>query len=90
MRYSWDRVRVVGGSRWERVVQPSGLARRCSFSGLLEGNMKDEVLSLNADDIDVELLEQRIEMSSLLPVVNDGSGCDCRMFSCATFQCLPN
>jgi hypothetical protein len=41
--------------------------------------MKDEVLSLNADDIDVELLEHRLEMSSLTPPVDDGF---CACFGC--------
>lgn len=41
--------------------------------------MKDEILSLNADDVDVELLEQRLEMSSLTPPVSDGF---CACFGC--------
>lgn len=52
--------------------------------------MKDEVLSLNSNDIDVELLEQRIEMSSLLPLADDGAdACDCSTLTCGTFKCLP-
>jgi hypothetical protein len=53
--------------------------------------MKDEVLSLNSNDIDVELLEQRIEMSSLLPLADDGAdGCDCTDLTCSGFKCLPS
>jgi hypothetical protein len=52
--------------------------------------MKDEVLSLNSNDIDVELLEQRIEMSSLVPLVDDGAdACSCSDFTCGSFKCLP-
>jgi hypothetical protein len=54
--------------------------------------MKDEVLSLNGNEIDVELLEQRVEMSGLVPVLpadNPPCGGVCDSMTCGVLICYP-
>lgn len=44
---------------------------------------RDEMESLNVDDLDIEELEHRLDLASALPIISDGWQCGTH-FTCRT------